>query len=91
MHVQFDQFLEISNPPSQKFINLVLKYGGKLKWSAADKPVNTPPVVSNEKPNEVNEKPQLKAREPLETLDSSRETDAEKHKKHKKHKKGEHS
>lgn len=76
-HIQYDHFIEITKPPSKDFINLVLKYGGKIKNSGSER--TNKKVEAPEKPIK-SALPQTE--NPLTQSDHKNET--EKNKKHKK-------
>lgn len=82
-HIQYDHFIEISKPPSKDFINLVLKYGGKIKNCA---PERVMPSATNKKVNESSDKHVKSAIPHVENqpTHSDHKNGAEKHKKHKK-------
>ncbi|KAI6182757.1 Protein ENL [Aphelenchoides bicaudatus] len=76
--IQNDQFIEITNPPSKEFINLAIKYGGKLKQQPLPEKAETSSSKSVLRLNENEEKHRR--------VDaSSDQASTEKH--HKKHKK----
>jgi hypothetical protein len=79
-HVEFEQIVEIKDPPSREFVNLALKYGGRVKGGSA-----TPKVIPDES---------KKSAEPRKEKEKEKHSKKHKHKERKKskeHKRSKHS